>query len=105
MAPERKSTCRVCGERIFFVKCSTGQRIPLEEEPVWIRICLRGRPYYRRDGTAVFGEIIGDAYDMEDPDTELLEVYQSHYIRCPEGGRPRRKRERKREAWEKGQML
>ncbi len=94
VAAERWTTCKVCGEEIFFIRCFTGERVPLEAEPLWIRRKADGDLYFRRDGEMMNGEPVGDAFD--DPEVELMEVYRSHYVECPEGGRPRRKRERKR---------
>ena len=88
------TTCRGCGAEIIFIKTQKMKTIPCDPEPVHIRQDIHGNTYVRKDGTFVIGETVGDAFD--DPDTNLIEAYVSHFATCPVGGKFRKPRERKR---------
>ena len=89
---DRTSKCRGCGQEIRFIKTVKGKTMPVNPEKVWVRLANGEKPYLKRDGTFVTGEIVGDAYDMNDPDSELIEAYESHFATCPEAGRFRGRR-------------
>jgi hypothetical protein len=89
------TTCRTCGQEIFWVKTrlGAGSRMPLDAEPVWIRKEAGGKAYFLQNGEAVQGRITGDADD--DPDTNFIEAYTPPKGHCPTGGRAPRKRQRR----------
>ena len=70
--------------------------MPLDAEPVWVKLEKNGKPFFRMDGTQVTGIRIGDAYDDEDPDSMLMEAYESHFATCPVGGQFRNRKPRTR---------
>lgn len=88
----KTAPCRGCGKEIAFIKTVKGKTMPVDPEPVWVSQCAGGSPYLRPDGTYVTGRIVGDAYDTEDPDTNLIEAYVSHFATCPEANRFRKDR-------------
>lgn len=88
--------CRGCGREIRWMRTTAGHAMPVDAEPVWIRLESGGDTFVRRDGAIVFGKKIGDAYDDDDPDTNLLEVYESHFATCPAGGQFRNRKPRTR---------
>ena len=85
----RASACRGCGKEIGFIKMVNGKTQPVDPEPVWVRQVYKGKPFIRKDGVYVYGEIAGDAED--DPDTNLIEAYMSHFATCPEAESCRRR--------------
>lgn len=85
--------CSSCGADILWVKTVSGKKMPLDEEPVWIRLQTGGHTYIRKDGTFVFGEIMGDADD--DPDANAIEAHTSHFASCPNADQHRRIRRRR----------
>ena len=68
--------------------------MPIDEEPVWVRIRDGGNTFVRENGTFVFGQKAGDADD--DPEGQFEEAHESHFATCPVGGKFRKPRERKR---------
>jgi len=90
------SICRGCGEEIIWMQTAAGNRMPVDAEPVWIRLRSGGNTFVRKDGSIVFGEKVGDAYDDDDPDTNLMEVFESHFATCPVGGQFRNRKPRTR---------
>ena len=80
-----RNVCRGCGAEVFWARTPQGRKMPLDVEPVWIRITAGGKLYLRKDGTFVQGEKIGDAWD-DDPDANVIEAYESHFATCPVGG-------------------
>lgn len=91
------NTCKGCGAEIIWIKTSAGKKMPIDAEPVWIKLEHGGDTFVRRDGTMVFGKKIGDAYDNEeDPDTNLIEAHESHFATCPKGGKFRNRQPRNR---------
>lgn len=88
---ERTSQCRGCGKEIRFIKTVKGKTMPVNPEKVWVRIAKGGKPYMKKDGTFVTGEIVGDAYDMNNPDSELIEAYESHFATCTKADTFRKK--------------
>ena len=97
------TTCRTCGQEIFWVKTrlGAGSRMPLDAEPVWIRKEAGGKAYFLKNGEAVQGRITGDADD--DPDAEVVEAYVSHFATCPQADlhRKPRKTEGRKTTWKK----
>ena len=73
--------CRACGKEIGFIKTKLYKTVPVDAEPVWIRPG-DGFPYILADGQTVWGQIAGDADD--DPDSNLIEAYISHFATCTE---------------------
>ena len=89
--------CRGCGAEVIWIKSTTSRRkIPCDAEPVWVLQENGGNVFIRKDGSALFGRKIGDAYDDQDPDSNLLEVYESHFATCPVGGQFRNRAPRTR---------
>lgn len=91
-----KSTCRGCGAEVIWIRTAAGFRMPVDAEPVWIKIEPGGNTFIREDGSFVFGRRIGDAYEEEDPDTELIEAHESHFATCPVGGQFKNRKPRTR---------
>ena len=96
MKPTKETTCRACGKPIIFIKTKIGRSTPCDAEPVYIRQDTKGDVFVLPYGGTVNGFEVGDAYD--DPDTNLIPVYRSHFATCtnPDDFRRKRKRERKR---------
>lgn len=88
--------CRGCGADIFFIKTNHFKTVPVDAEPVWIRQETGGKAYFRKDGSTVIGYIAGDADD--DPDTNLIEAYRSHFATCPRAEEFRRNGKKERKA-------
>lgn len=88
------STCRGCGAEVIWIRTTAVHRMPVDAEPVWIRIEAHGYTFVRGDGSIVFGRRIGDAYD--EPDSNLIEAYESHFATCPAGGQFRNRKPRTR---------
>ena len=89
--------CRGCGAEVIWMKTPMGKKIPVDAEPVWIIVGCPGRkPFVRGDGSFVFGLKVGDAYEPEDPDSEVVECYESHFATCPVGGQFRNRQPRTR---------
>lgn len=89
--------CRGCGAEVIWIRMQlTRRKMPVDAEPVWIRLEGGGNTFIRLDGTTVTGRKIGDAYDDEDPDSNLLECYESHFSTCPVGGQFRNRQPRTR---------
>lgn len=86
--------CRACGAEIIFVKTVAGKTMPLNVEPVAVRETgpEPGNTFIRKDGSMVFGEIVGDAEDVQ----PTVEAYVSHFATCPYGGRFRRRQKSER---------
>ena len=91
--------CRGCGKPIIFIKTGRYKPTPCDPEPVWVKQDPSGKNYIRKDGTTVIGTIAGDADD--DPDSNFIEAYVSHFATCHAAGRFRKPRERKRPGHEK----
>ena len=95
---QKTDKCRACGAEIYHIRSRTGRWLSLDVEPVWIRLDYHGDPFYRLDGSVVLGTQAGDADD--DPDSNCVEVYQSHSFACPEQEKLRKKRKpRDRKQW------
>jgi hypothetical protein len=85
--------CQGCGAEVIWTRTkSTGQKIPLDAEPVWIRLDRGGHIYLQKDGTVLRGYEAGDADD--DPDSNLIEAHRSHFATCPVGANFRKRRNR-----------
>lgn len=90
--------CRGCGAEIIWVKTPQRKRMPIDAEPVWVKLVPHGHTFVRKDGSFVFGERAGDADD--DPDSNFIQAHESHYATCPVGGTFRKPRKpREREQW------
>lgn len=87
---ERVTSCRGCGREIAFIKTIKGKTQPVDPEPVWIRQAEGGKPFLRTDGSYVYGRIAGDADD--DPDSNLIAAYVSHFATCEKAERFRGRR-------------
>lgn len=89
--------CRGCGAEVIWIRMqATRRKMPVDAEPVWIRQTSGGNTFMRIDGTVVIGEKVGDAYDTEDPDANLIKCYESHFATCPVGGQFRNRQPRTR---------
>ena len=83
------SRCRKCDAEIYWIRTKGGRRMPVDAEPVRIKQDYHGWPYFQLDGTEIFGTKAGDADD--DPDTNFIEAYESHFATCPNADDFRRK--------------
>ena len=90
------SRCRGCGAEIAWIRTAGNRRkTPVDAEPVWVLIEAGGDVFLRKDGSAVFGRKVGDAWD-DDPDANVIECYESHFATCPVGGQFRNRQPRTR---------
>lgn len=81
-----KSVCKGCGAEIRWIQLkSTGRKMPVDPEPVWVLPGVGRNTFIREDGGTVIGSRIGDAWD-DDPDANTVQAYESHYASCPVGG-------------------
>ena len=89
------TNCRGCGAEVIWVKTITGRKkMPLDAEPVRVKVESGGKADFRKDGYVVIGRIVGDAYD--DPEGEVVEAHESHFATCPVGGQFRNRKPRTR---------
>lgn len=84
--------CRACGAEIEFIKTKAFKTVPVNVEPVWIRPDHDGNSYVMKDGSVILGVMAGDADD--DPDSNCIMAYVSHFATCPYGGKFRRRNSR-----------
>ena len=91
-----RKKCAACGKQIYWLKTASGITVPLDPEPVLILPDIRGNTYIRRDGGYVFGRKVDDSFENDDPDTNLVKAYESHYSTCTAGGRVRNRKPRNR---------
>ena len=96
MTKKGNSTCRGCGAEVIWIRTLSGSRMPIDPEPVWVKQEPGGDTFVRKDGSLIFGRRIGDAYDDEDPDSNLIEAHESHFATCPVGGQYRHRKPRNR---------
>ena len=92
---QKAGKCRGCGADILWIKTVNKMKMPLDAEPVWVKLDAGGHTFIRLDGTFVFGTRAGDADD--DPDSNFIEAYESHFATCKYAGdfrKPRKPRER-----------
>lgn len=80
----RTEKCRKCGREICFIKTRAFRTVPVDAEPVWVRPG-DGYAFILPDGRTIQGQIAGDADD--DPDSNLMEAYISHFATCREDKR------------------
>ena len=91
------SQCRGCKREVIWAKTITNRRkMPIDAEPVWVKLESGGNTFILEDGRCVIGRKIGDAYDDEDPDANLIEAHESHFATCPVGGQFRNRQPRTR---------
>jgi hypothetical protein len=90
-----KSRCSGCGAEVIWIKTKVNRRkMPVDAEPVWI--IPGGRDsFVNADGAIIMGRKIGDAWD-DDPDANVVQVYESHFATCPVGGQFRNRNQRTR---------
>ena len=88
--------CRGCGAEVIWVKTILGKRMPIDAEPVWVQLGAGANTFILDDGRIVTGRRIGDAYDDDDPDSNLIEAHESHFATCPVGGQFRNRKPRTR---------
>lgn len=88
--------CNGCGAEVMWIRTATGHKMPVDAEPVWVKVEPGGKPFFRLDGTTVTGRRIGDAYDDEEPGQIIIEAYESHFSTCPVGGQFRNRKPRTR---------
>ena len=86
----KETTCKGCGAPIVYVRTVSGQKMPIDAEPVWVRLSTGGHTFIRPDGSFVFGTRAGDADD--DPDANFIEAHENHKVTCPVGGKSRKAR-------------
>lgn len=85
--------CVACGAEIEFVKTVARKTVPVNVEPVWVKLIPGGGTFLKKNGEFAFGMIIGDAED--DPDSNCVEAYIPHKGVCPLGGKKPRARSRR----------
>ena len=89
------TTCRGCGAEVIWVKTAANRRkMPIDAEPVWVKVESGGNTFILADGRCVIGRRVGDAFD--DPDAEVIEAHESHFATCPMGGQFRNRKPRTR---------
>lgn len=88
--------CRGCGAPVIWVRTSAGKKMPIDAEPVWVKMETGGDTFIRADGSFVFGRKVGDAYEDDDPDSNLIEAHESHFATCPQAGQFRNRQPRRR---------
>lgn len=93
---KKSSICRGCGAEVIWIRTVSGSRMPVDAEPVWVKIEAGGYTFVKQDGSIVFGRKVGDAYEEEDPDTNMIEAHESHFATCPVGGQFRNRKPRTR---------
>ena len=90
------SRCQECGAEIIWIKTKVNRRkMPVDAEPVWMLLTGARKTYFKLDGTVLFGQKVGDAWD-DDPDANVIQVYESHFATCPVGGQFRNRQPRTR---------
>ena len=90
------SRCNGCGAEVIWIKTKANRRrMPLDAEPVWILLAGGGKSFFELDGTVLVGQKVGDAWD-DDPDANVIQVYESHFATCPVGGQFRNRAQRTR---------
>ena len=88
--------CKGCGAEVIWIRTKANRRrMPVDAEPIWILMTGKGKSYFKLDGTVLFGQRIGDAWD-DDPDANAIQVYESHFATCPVGGQFRNRQPRTR---------
>ena len=91
-----KSRCSGCGAEVIWIKTKANRRkMPVDAEPVWVLQQAGGDTCLLKDGGVFFGRKIGDAWD-DDPDANVVQVYESHFATCPVGGQFRNRNQRTR---------
>ena len=91
----KKGICRGCGAEVVWIRTNDGHKMPVDTEPVWVKLKMGGYPFFYLDGSCVHGTKAGDADD--DPDSNFVEAYESHFATCPQAGnfrQPRTPRDR-----------
>lgn len=83
--------CRACGAPIGFLKTVSGKTIPVDVELQKIDILHGSNVYVRPNGMMVTG-MIANMDEMEDPDSDIVEAYISHFATCPCADQFRKKR-------------
>ena len=90
-----RNQCRGCGAEVIWVRTTVSNRkMPIDAEPVWVKIESGGKPFILEDGRCVTGRKVGDAYD--EPGAEVVEAHESHFATCPVGGQFRNRKPRTR---------
>jgi hypothetical protein len=74
--------CKGCGQEIIWIKTRLGKKMPLDTETVWVLPGRGGSAYFLKSGTIIYGQKVGDAYDNDDPDSNLIECHESHFATC-----------------------
>ena len=88
--------CRGCGAEVIWIRTINNRRkMPVDAEPVWVRLSAGLDSFVTLDGRILFGKKIGDAWD-DDPDANVVEAFESHFATCPVGGKFRNRAPRTR---------
>lgn len=87
--------CRGCGKPVIWIRTKQGRKMPVDAEPVDILLGGGTDTFMRADGSVVTGRRIGDAWD-DDPDANVVQVFESHFATCPVGGQFRKRKARNR---------
>lgn len=85
------TSCRACGAPIGFIKTVAGKTVPVDVEIKKIDILHGSNVYVKPDGMCITG-MIATPDEMEDPDSDIVEAYVSHFATCPNADQFRKKR-------------
>lgn len=88
-----EEACRGCGQAIIKIKAENGKTVPVNAEPVWVRLTSDGGLFLTAGGRMIHGVIVGDAMDLLEVPVER--AYIPHKGMCPTGGRRPRNRVRR----------
>lgn len=83
--------CPGCGAEVYYIRCVDGKTRKVDPEPVWARKTgINPDSFISKEGRFFFGVQVGDAYEVNEDEPPLAEVFVPHNGQCPQGGRKRR---------------
>ena len=83
-----RTFCKGCGQEIRWIQTPEGKYMPVDPEPVLIRIQKGGRHrFVLNNGVVVSGEY------MERREIATFEAYETHWASCKAAGTFRRKKQ------------
>ena len=84
--------CKGCGADIVWIKMyGSGKSMPVDAKPVRVIYGAGMDKFVREDGVVFSGAEAGTVRD-DDPDTNSVEAYKSHFATCPAASQFRRRR-------------